>query len=159
MRRGRRSMRSSREYTMNICTGVCRQRGMMPGWFFIAVCGLVWFSGCTAESDAPRYQVSGTVTYAGQPVPSGLVKFEPDLEKGGTGPGGYAPIKDGVYCTEEGVCAGPVKVSICGFDGIPLSDVEEGETVLEETSLFKDYPTQAEIKNEDTTLDFVVPQL
>ncbi|PQO39249.1 hypothetical protein C5Y96_05165 [Blastopirellula marina] len=117
-------------------------------------------SGCTRASFEPRYQVSGTVTYDGKPVPSGLVKFQPDVEKGGYGPGGYAPIKDGEFCTAEGICAGPVKVSICGFDGIPLEVVnEDGKTVMEETNLFKEYPTLAEIKHANTVIDFAVPEL
>lgn len=141
------------------CSGKCRNQSVVPCFILVVLGGAVSFLGCYQENFGPRYQVSGTVTYDGKPVPSGLVKFQPDVDKGGSGPSGYAPIKDGVFCTEEGICAGPVKVSICGFDGIPLEVVKDGETVMEETYRFQEYPTQAEIKNEDTVIDFAVPQL
>lgn len=144
---------------MNICYVRGRQPLNCLAWILATVCGLVGFSGCGNDSYAPRYQVSGTVTYAGQPLPSGLVKFEPDVEKGGTGPGSYAPIKNGVYRTEEGVCAGPMKVSICGFEEDAIEIVKDGEFALEGTQIFKEYPTQAEIKNEDTVINFEVPEL
>lgn len=125
----------------------------------VAMWGVCLLTGCSDEKQSPRYQVSGMVTYAGEPIPEGLVKFEPDVENGGQGPGDYAPIKDGFYRTEHGICAGPVKVSICGFDGVPLEVVKDGQTVLEKSEPFKDYPTTAEIKSEDTVIDFDVPQL
>ncbi|MEW4564300.1 hypothetical protein AB1K70_17310 [Bremerella sp. JC770] len=126
---------------------------------FAAAWGVSLATGCSSENPSPRYQVSGMVTYAGEPIPEGLVKFEPDVENGGMGPGGYAPIKDGFYRTEQGICAGPVKVSICGFDGVPLEVVKDGQTVFEMSEPFKEYPTTAEIKSEDTVIDFDVPQL
>ncbi len=122
------------------------------------LCAVVGLGGCSGESTQPRYQVSGSVTYAGQPVPSGLVKFEPDVDKGGVGPGSYAPIKDGTYCTEEGLCAGPMKVRICGMDGIEQEVVKDGETVMAESPLFDEYPTQAEVKHKDTVVDFEIPE-
>ena len=125
---------------------------------FVMLCAIFVLVGCSSESTRPRYQVSGTVTYAGEPVPSGLVKFEPDVDKGGVGPGSYAPIKNGTYCTEEGLCAGPVKVRICGMDGVEHEVVKDGETVMEESPLFDEYPTEAEVQQQDTVVDFEIPK-
>ncbi|HJZ57850.1 MAG TPA: hypothetical protein VKE74_23020 [Gemmataceae bacterium] len=45
------------------------------------------------------YDVSGTVTFDGQPVPAGRVYFDPDPTAGGSGPQGSAAIKDGKFDT------------------------------------------------------------
>lgn len=139
------------------CSVKCRKPSVSFWLILVIASAFVSLGGCSQESSAPRYQVSGTVTYDGQPVPAGLVKFQPDVDKGGTGPGGYAPIKEGKFCTKEGLCAGPVKVSICGFDGELPDDLEASEAIMEESHLFGEYPALAVIKNEDTVLDFAVP--
>lgn len=144
---------------MNFCYVTRRFLPVSQLGNLVMLCGIVGVVGCTSESQAPRYQVSGKVTYAGQPVPSGLVKFEPDLDNGGTGPGSYAPIRNGSFCTEEGLCAGPMKVRICGFDGAPHEGYDYMEALSEETRLFKEYPAQAVVKNEDTVIDFEIPEL
>ncbi|MBA2116535.1 hypothetical protein [Bremerella alba] len=144
---------------MNLCKMICGEASGTRLWMLAVVCGVVSFSGCMNDDDAPRYQVSGMVTYAGVPVPSGLVKFEPDVENGGKGPGSYAPIKDGTFRTADRLCAGPMKVTICGFDGIPQEVVQDGQAKMKETRIFDEFPTQIQIKHEDTIVDFDVPQL
>ncbi len=52
-----------------------------------AACGLVvalLLAGCGGDPSKPKLgKVSGTVTYKGQPVTSGTVRFTPDASKGG----------------------------------------------------------------------------
>ena len=122
---------------------------------FMGSCGLLF--GCTDQKEQTRFMISGTVTYGGQPVKSGLVKFYPDLEKGGKGVGDYAPIKDGAFCTVTGLNAGPMKVTICGLDGISYDQIKDAEMVPEEYFLFKEYPVRFEVKREDANVRFEVP--
>ena len=54
------------------------------------------FSDCgSSESGPTRYEISGKVTYARQPVPHGEIAFEPDSVKGNSGPATIAVIENG----------------------------------------------------------------
>ena len=65
-----------------------------------------------------RCHLEGKVTHGGEPVPSGLIRFEPDLTKGNDGPVGYAEIKDGRYTTatagNKGALQGPIVAYVTG---------------------------------------------
>ncbi|MEQ8211429.1 MAG: hypothetical protein RH917_16515 [Lacipirellulaceae bacterium] len=80
---------------------------------------LVVTLGCGGGSGVERNTITGTVTYEGKPVPHGKIRFEPDREKGGSGPQGLAVITDGEYSTDDlagkGVVSGPMKVAIEGY--------------------------------------------
>ncbi len=108
--------------------------------------------GCEKEGPA-RYEVSGTVTYNGQPVPVGEVVFEPDTYQGNSGPGSVAQIRDGIYQTEPGmgVMGGAYIVRIVGFDGVSVGDSTAG------TGLFPPYETTVELPQDDAVQDFNVP--
>lgn len=73
--------------------------------------------GC--ESRTERFDLSGTVTYQGKPVPTGYLVLSPDAQAGNRGPGATATISDGKYQTQEGsgTVGGPHLVTIFGFDG------------------------------------------
>ena len=63
--------------------------------------------GCGGDGLPPRYAVSGTVTFKGQPLAKGEITFMPDVP---TGRGGSAVIKDGAFkltTQEEGDGAFP----------------------------------------------------
>lgn len=67
-----------------------------------------------------RAELSGTITFGGEPIPAGRIYFNPDLEKKNDGPQGWAEIKDGVYDTRKnglGFRGGPAVVVIQGFAG------------------------------------------
>jgi hypothetical protein len=68
-----------------------------------------------------RVDLSGNVSWKGQPVPTGFVVFNPDVSAGNIGPQGTAPIANGHYDTRStggrGVTSGAIRVSIHGFDG------------------------------------------
>jgi len=101
-----------------------------------------------------RYDVSGSVTYAGKPVPAGSITFQPDKAKGNSGPAGFAEIKNGKYDTHsggKGTIGGPHLVEIAGFDGVKSPGSEQGK------ELFPEFATTADLPKERTTKDFDVP--
>lgn len=97
------------------------------------------------------YEVSGKVTYGGQPLPSGSVQFEPDPTAGG-GLCATAPIRDGVYRTTVGsVSGGKYLVRI------NPPEIESGadlSTVIQ----FPSYEITVDLPQADTTMDFDVPK-
>ena len=80
--------------------------GSFPG---LAVLGGLLLAGC--GRGPTLYQVSGRVTYDGQPLPAGVIYFDPDVTRNHDGPQGYAVIKNGTYNTSarggRGVVGGP----------------------------------------------------
>jgi len=110
--------------------------------------------GCGKQSGGPqRYDVSGTVTYAGKPVPAGSVTFQPDKTKGNSGAAGFATIKDGKYDTKaggQGVVGGPQVVKIAGFDGVAQPQLPNG------AALFREYSVSVDLPKEKTTKDFEI---
>ena len=126
-------------------------------WFgvFVIFVGILAPIGCDKGGPA-RYDVSGTVTYQGQPVPIGSIVFEPDSTKGNSGASGSAQIKDGKYDTREedgtGTIGGPHLVRILGLDGKPDGELTRG------TPLFPEYGTTIDLPKETTTHDFDVPE-
>ena len=122
-------------------------------WPAAVACGLL--VGCGGDDGPPRADVSGTVTFKGQPVPVGKIFFEPDTAKGNSGPQAFADIKDGKYSTAEsgkGVVGGPHLVRISGWDGKAQGDMTMGN------SIFVDYRTVVDLPKEAAVLDFLVPE-
>ena len=67
----------------------------------LALSILLTLMGCGSAEDTPeRYQISGTVSFDGKPVPTGEIVINPDA--GNTGEGSYAVIKNGKYETAPG---------------------------------------------------------
>lgn len=126
-------------------------------WLAIAACGL---AGCSETTSGPdRFDVSGTVTYDGAPVPAGQIQFRPDSAKGHSGPAGFATITNGRYDTSRkgrGTVGGPHVVVIVGFTGPPPTDVQSDED-LADNSLFSEYQISADLPTETGQLDFDVP--
>jgi hypothetical protein len=122
-----------------------RQLGLI-----LAVCALAMVVGCSKQSGPPRYTVSGTVTFRGEPVPMGTIAFEPDTSQGNRGPAGYADIVNGRFQTHLGAVGGPHIVRINGVSGPTLDETQD-------TTLFSDYRTTCDLPAESTTIDFDVP--
>lgn len=122
--------------------------------------GVTFLLGCGGGSgDGPeRYDLSGEVTFKGEPVPTGYIQFYPDSEKGNSGPGTGAEIKKGRYSTPtgKGVVGGPHVVEITGQDGVPITVEGEGE-ISEGTELFPRYKTTVDLPKESGKQDFEVP--
>ena len=74
---------------------------------------LILTTGCGGSGgDVERSEVSGSVTYKGQPIEEGLIRFVP--EKGTAGPVSAAPIANGKYTIDAkgGVPVGTHRVEI-----------------------------------------------
>jgi len=113
------------------------------------------FAGCGGNEGPERYDLSGTVTYQGQPVPRGYIQFTPDSSLSNAGPAGYADIQDGKYDTSKngkGTVGGPHTVTIEGYDGIakPEAELPSG------TPLFDEWNTIADLPKEPGAMDFKV---
>lgn len=108
----------------------------------------VLICGCGGKKNPPgRYDLSGTVTYDGQPVPIGVVSFAPDTKNGNQGPGSTGDIVDGQYKTRpgKGVVGGPYVVTISGYP--KHADVD----------LFTPYTVSIDLPAEGGAYDFEVP--
>jgi hypothetical protein len=73
-------------------------------------------TGCGKSDQLQRVLVSGAVTYKGQPVEKGQIRFIP--ADGTKGPVTVDPIEQGQYTTKntEGVPVGTHRVEILGYD-------------------------------------------
>ena len=148
--------------------------------FFVIVrwhiaCGtlaaLVATAGCGGGEGPARYDVSGSVTYDGQPIPVGSITFLPDKAKGNNGAPGFAKIKEGKYDTRregKGPIGGPHVIEISGSDGVKPTDVLQGKSadtprgksadVPQGRPLFPAYRTTLDLPKKAATQDFVVPK-
>ena len=111
--------------------------------------------GCGNKGPA-RYDVSGRVTFRGEPVAIGRIQFSPDASRGNRGPAGFAEIRDGRYDTRaegRGTVGGPMRVLIVGYDG----RAEPGDETPNGKPLFTNFTTAIELPLEAATSDFDVP--
>ena len=100
------------------------------------------------------YDVSGRVTSNGRPVPAGIIYFDPDPMKGGSGPQGFASIKDGKYTTAvegRGVRGGSYIIRVTGYDGKTANEAPLGKPLFDEHEVRKDLPAA------NSELDFAIP--
>jgi hypothetical protein len=107
-----------------------------------------------------RYDVSGTVTFKGKPVPTGLVVIEPDPEKGNQGPQTQGAIQDGHFQTPHGrgAVAGPVIVTVNANDGVPQPLWPQGKLLFQTYQFHRDLPAQASALNIEVPADQPVPE-
>src|SRR5689334_5180380 len=127
----------------------CRNRGAAA----LVTCGLLLLAGCTGGE--PIYNVSGTVTFDGKPLPKGLIFFDPDPTKGTAGGQGFANILNGKYNTAEegvGVRGGAYQIRVNGFDGVEANEAPFGQ------ALFAEYTGTAELPEKDSTFDLEIPR-
>lgn len=79
---------------------------------------LTVLAGCGGSGDdgPERFDVSGTVMFDGEPVPKGVIYFQP--ASGNSGPQGFASIVDGEFDTStgKGTVGGPHAARIEGTD-------------------------------------------
>ena len=118
---------------------------------------LLGAAGCGSDGGPTRYDLSGKVTYNGQPVPAGYILFAPDTSQGNKGPGAQADIQDGRYQTPagQGAIGGPHVVTISGFDGVAFEDGPVKNPMGKR--LFASYQTKTDLPKEAGTQDFTVP--
>jgi hypothetical protein len=100
-------------------------------------------------------QLSGTVTFKGQPVPAGYITFTPPS---GGGTVRVVQVKDGKFDTaemvgdEKGVHPGPNAVRIAGFDGVKVKFWGQGKQIFNPVDQEFNVPAGA------SKTEFVVPE-
>jgi len=132
----------------------------LPAPIRVMLLAALWAAGCGPSGAGPeRHLISGSVSFAGRPVPRGRIEFEPDAARGNRGPAGVARIVDGRYRTERrfGAVAGPQVVRISGSDGVPRSLSGEGWTDPDGAPLFVDHIEKIDLPDDTATVDFTVP--
>ncbi|MEX0642989.1 MAG: hypothetical protein WD468_09835 [Pirellulales bacterium] len=103
-------------------------------------------SGC-GNGSSQRVAVWGDVTWKGQPVPAGVIYFNPDKKKGNTGPQGFALIQDGHFDSRaefsKGCVTGPLVALIQGCTGEgKSSNFPYGRPLLAPVELPLDVPAE-----------------
>jgi hypothetical protein len=115
-----------------------RRKLMLGISFLVAAFVLV---GC-GDADV-LYDVNGSVTFDGKPIPKGLIFFDPDVTKGGTGPQGFANILDGKFTTAvqgKGIRGGAYVIRVNGYDGKEAPEAPFGQYLFPEHEEKKDMP-------------------
>jgi hypothetical protein len=106
--------------------------------------------GCS--SGPSIYHVEGTVMFREQPLPKGVIWFDPG--PGNDGPQGHAIVTDGKYSTRgemgKGVVGGAYIIRIEGFDGVPGSELPLGKP------LFTNFKETRTLETADQTQNFTV---
>jgi hypothetical protein len=125
---------------------------------FAAAALLALSVGCS-PSEPELSQLSGKVTFKGQPVPAGFISFTPDLTVGGQIR--VLQIKDGVYNSSQdtpqeggdpGLKPGLYTIRISGFDGKRIPFFGQGKQIFNEVQDTYTVPAGA------STHDFVIPE-
>jgi len=133
-------------------------RQLQRARLFVSACAfmaVLFATGC-GSNGPQRLHLEGKVTFGGEPVPNGLIRFEPDSTQGNAGPVGYAAIKDGRYTTAEKGSKGALKGPIVAYmTGGPAADPK----VEFPKMWFIDYRTTLTLEQKSgvTTFDFDVP--
>lgn len=116
-------------------------------------CLIAACTGC-GDSGPPRYNLSGKVTYGGQPIPKGSITFMPDSTLGNSGMAASVEISDGEFDTsrrDQGHVGGPHVVKITGLDGKASPEFPNG------VPMFPDFEIKIDLPKEESTKDFEVP--
>lgn len=119
------------------------------------------FIGCGGGDELERVIVSGNVTFDGQPIEKGQIRFIP--ADGTPGPITVDPIDNGYYTTENtaGVPVGAHRVEILGYDGEEYANAPTGPGAPPVRQLLpKKYNKESELRvtlesgQDDDHLDF-----
>jgi len=113
-------------------------------------------TGCGGGQDGPpRFDIAGTVTHKGTPVPQGFIQFLPNSSQGNSGPAGSASIVDGRFDTASsgsGTVGGPHTIVISGFDGKADTDNE----LPFGRPLFPDHKSELDLPKQSHNFDFKI---
>ena len=111
------------------------------------------FLGCSPQPKMA--QLSGKLTFKGQPVPAGYIVFTPDVASGNLGQNKVLQVKEGVFdsatAPEPGLKPGRYQLRIAGFDGKKVPFFGQGKQI------FNPYEETFEVPEGTTTKEFVVP--
>jgi hypothetical protein len=119
---------------------------MTRSWAAAPALLVVLVAGC--GDDEKLYDVSGTITFEGNPIPKGLIYFDPDPSAGTPGTQGFANIENGKFDTAasgkgKGIRGGGVYIiRISGFDGKEAAEAPFGQFLFPQLELRKELPAQ-----------------
>jgi len=106
----------------------------------LAAAGALFLLRSSGSGDLPNtVRVQGSVTFQGQPLKMGMIMFEPDAFRGGTGAQGFATIVDGQFDTKavggQAASLGPCILRVTGGDGVGVEAFTPfGKMLFEEFS-------------------------
>jgi len=114
-------------------------------WFVLILC--VGLMSCVGCGDDGKYKVSGSVTFNGNPIPKGEIRFTPN--KGNKGPPVLVFIKEGKYETpkDKGLVGGSYQLRVSGFEAAVESKDPSAPDAGKQ--LFKIYREDVEFPKED----------
>lgn len=109
----------------------------------LSLVAMILLVGCSTSERL--YDVAGTITFEGKPIPKGLIFFDPD--KGTPGTQGFANIENGKYDTAisgkgRGIRGGAYNIRISGFDGKEGPEAPFGQYLFPEHQLSKELPAK-----------------
>jgi hypothetical protein len=120
----------------------------------LVACCFALVAGCTTKPKLS--QLSGKVTFKGQPVPAGFISFAPDVAEGNLGEMRVLQIKDGVYDSSKeqqpGLKPGHYFLRISGFDGKRIPMYGQGKQIFNEV-----LDLEHTVPDGESTKDFVIP--
>jgi len=96
-----------------------------------ALCVTLSLSGCSRSDRPALYPVSGTVTYAGKPLPNATVLLLPEkgiVAVGRSDAEGHFSLKTQGM---DGVVAGPAKVAVSAVENVKNVSIEEFEKLTD----------------------------
>lgn len=108
--------------------------------------------GCGGSRGPVRHDVSGTVTFEGKPIESGVVVFDPDVSKQNKGPQAFARVTQGEFSTADsgkGMVGGPHVLTISGEVG---PDPKKPGNIL-----YIDHKLELDLPNDDYTTEIAIP--
>src|SRR5262245_11790557 len=128
---------------------------MIPAKSFLPTALLLVIAlGCSPKPKT--VQLSGKVTFKGQPVPAGYIIFMPDVGNGNRGSSKLLKIKDGVYDSsqeppDQALTPGAYQLRIAGFDGQILPRFNQGKQI------FNPVDETLVVPDNVSTKDFTIP--
>ncbi|MGL4549954.1 MAG: hypothetical protein ACRC33_02100 [Gemmataceae bacterium] len=115
---------------------------------------VVLAAGGCGGNKRPVVNLSGKVTFKGDPVPAGFINFMPDVTGGNAGEVKGFEIVDGTYDTAKGpnpgVYPGANKIMLSGFDGKAVKLWPKGKQIFNPIELTETVANGPK--------DFVVPE-
>jgi len=134
---------------------VMRRKLIAVGCVGLLLAAAILVSGGCGPAKREIANLSGKVTFKGQPVPAGYIQFSPNVAVGTLGSIRVLQIKDGVYDSskesEPGINPGEYLIKIAGFDGKRIPMYGQGKQIFNPMDGTCTVPAGA------TTKDFVIP--
>lgn len=106
------------------CEAKWMNRSISKGMWALGSVAILFIVGC--NKGPSRYDVSGTATFDGQPIPLGAIVLNADTQSGNSGPQGRVEIRDGKISTKRGMgtVGGAQWLQLMASDGHMYKDHE-----------------------------------